>query len=99
MFDDCVNIQQQHIIKDYFSRGRPRNISTIYLTQCYNKVDVQLIGSNTKFLCVFEQIPKYLKAIHTDIVGSDFTLNEFKSICESCWKEEYGFLAIDLTKN
>jgi hypothetical protein len=22
VFDDCVNEQQQHIIKDYFSRGR-----------------------------------------------------------------------------
>ena len=29
VFDDCVNIRQQQIIKDYFDRGRHKNISCI----------------------------------------------------------------------
>jgi type IV secretory pathway VirB4 component len=53
VFDDCVNIQQQHIIKDYFVRGRHKNISCVYLTQSYTKVDRQLIRNNINFLCIF----------------------------------------------
>ena len=98
VFDDCVNIRQQHFIKDYFVRGRHKNISCIYLTQSYTKIDRQLIRNNINFLCVFRQSPKYMKDIYDEYVGSDFTFNEFKAICDSCWGENYGFLSVDLTK-
>jgi hypothetical protein len=49
-------------------------------------------------LCVFKQSPKYTKDIYDEYVGSDFTLDEFKAICDSCWNEEYGFLTIDISK-
>ena len=53
VFDDCVNILQQHTIKDYCVRGRHKNISCVYLTQSYTKVDRQLIRNNINFLCIF----------------------------------------------
>ena len=56
VYDDCVNEQQQHIIKDYFSRGHHKNISCIYLTQSYTKIDRQLIRNNINFLCVFRAL-------------------------------------------
>ena len=37
--DDCVNEQQKHIIKYYFSRGHYKNITCVYLTQSEMKVD------------------------------------------------------------
>jgi len=43
VFDDCVNIKQQSLIKDFYVRGRHKNISTLYLTQNYTKIDRQLI--------------------------------------------------------
>ena len=98
VFDDCVNIRQQHFIKDYFVRGRHKNISCIYLTQSYTKIDRQLIRNNINFLCVFRQSPKYTKDIYDEYIGSDFTFDEFKAICDSCWNEKYGFLSMDLTK-
>jgi predicted AAA+ superfamily ATPase len=61
VFDDCVNVKQQEIIKDYFSYGRNKNISCIYLTQCYTKVDSQLIRNNINFLCIFKQSIKHIK--------------------------------------
>jgi len=98
VFDDCVTSQQQHLIKDYFSRGRHNKISCIYLTQSYTKVDRQLIRNNINFLCVFEQIPKYTRAIYDDYIGTDFTFERFTEICDSCWNEDYGFLTIDPIK-
>ena len=50
VFDDCVNIRQ-HFIKDYFVRSRHKNISCIYLTQSYTKIDRQMIRNNINFLC------------------------------------------------
>jgi hypothetical protein len=39
IFDDCVNIQQQHIVRYYYVRGRHKNISCVCLNHSYTKVD------------------------------------------------------------
>ena len=50
------------------------------------------------FLCVFKQRLKYTRNIYDEYVGTDFIFDEFKAFCDSCWKEKYGFLTIDITK-
>jgi hypothetical protein len=99
VFYYCVNSNQQSLIKDFYARGRHKNISTIYLTQNYTKIDRQLIRTNLNYLCIFKQDKKYTKDIYNECVESDFTFQEFQAICDSCWKEDHGFLSIDLTKN
>jgi hypothetical protein len=98
IFDDWVNIQQQHIIRDYFVRGRHKNISCVCSSQSYRKVDNELIGSNANILCIFIQNPKQIKNIYDEFVGSDFPFEKFKEICISSWNEDYGFLTINTTK-
>jgi hypothetical protein len=98
VFDDCINTQQQWVIKDFFVRGHHKNISCVYLTQSYTKVDKQLIRNNINFLCLFMEGPKYIKEIYDGYVGSDFTFERFKEIYNLCWKEDYGFLTIDIKK-
>ena len=49
-------------------------------------------------MCVFKQILKYTRDIYDEYVGSDFTFDRFKEVCNSCWYEDYGFLTIDTTK-
>jgi len=98
VFDDCVNIRDQNVIMDYFVRGRHKNISCVYLSQNYVRIDKQLIRGNANFLCVFEQQPSYIKYIYDEFVGSDFTYNDFKKICENCWRQPHGFLFINRTK-
>jgi hypothetical protein len=94
VFDDCVN-SKQHTIKDYFVRGRHKNISVVYLTQSYTKVDKQLVRNNFKFLCIFRQSLKDIKYIYDEYdVCSHFTFKRFKEICNLCWGENYGFLTI-----
>ena len=68
------------------------------MTQSYTKIDRQLIRGNINFLCLFKQDHKYMKDLYDEYVGSDFTFDEFKSICDSCWNENYGSLSIDIMK-
>jgi hypothetical protein len=98
-FDDGVNIQQQQqIIKLYFVRGRHKNICCVYLKQSYTKFDKHLIRNNINCLCIFRQGTKYTKDIYDEYVGSDFTFERFKEICNLSWNEDYGFLTIDTIK-
>jgi hypothetical protein len=39
-----------------------------------------------------------MKDIYDEYVCSDFTFNEFKAICDSCWNDDYGFLSTDTEK-
>ena len=96
VFDDCI-LENQNLIKEYFVMGRHKNISCIYLSQCYSKVDIQLIRNNLNMLCIFKQNEHYMKKIYDDFVGNDMTFDKFKEICSLCWNENYGFLTINLT--
>ena len=95
VFDDCI-LENQDIIKEYCVMGRHKNISCIYLSQCFSKVDIQLIRNNLNMICIFKQNEHYTKKIYENFVGSDMTFVEFKEICNECWKEDYGFLTINL---
>jgi hypothetical protein len=97
-FDDGVNIQQQQIVKDYFVRGRRKNICCVYLTQSYTKVDKHLIRNNINFLCIVRHGQKYTKDIYDEYVCSDITFERFKEICNLSWNEDYGFLTIHTIK-
>lgn len=97
VFDDCL-LEKQKEIKNYFTRGRHKNISTVYLSQCYNLVDRQTIRNNVNFLCVFVQNKHYIKQIYNDFVGSDMPYHKFVEMCEKCWSQNHGFITIDLSK-
>lgn len=95
IFDDCL-LEKQEIIKEYFVRSRPKNISCIYLSQNYSLVDLQVIRTNLNFTIIFEQGSHYVKKIWEDLIGSDKTLEEFKNLCNKSWKNKHGFVSIDL---
>lgn len=97
IFDDCI-LEQQSPIKEYFVRGRHKNISCIYLSQCFSLVDLQTIRNNLNFLCIFKQNNHYMKMIYDNFVLSDMTFDDFKTLCLRCWEREYSFLKIDLTR-
>lgn len=97
VFDDCL-LEKQEIIREYFVRGRHKNISCIYLSQCYSKVDVQVIRNNVNVLITFEQNNHYMQKIYDDFVGTDMTFDVFKDVCSKSWDVDHGFLIIDKTK-
>lgn len=98
VFDDCL-LEKQIEMKNYFTRGRHKDISCIYLAQCYNLVDRQLIRNNANIVFIFSQSKHYLKNIYNDFVVGDMTMTEFSKLCAQCWEKEHGFITIDLTKN
>jgi hypothetical protein len=97
VFDDCL-LEEQTKIKDYFIRGRHKQISCIYLSQSYGRVDMQVIRNNVNLLCIFTQNKHYTQKIYNDFVGSDMTYQEFEGMCKKCWAEPHGFMSIDTTK-
>lgn len=96
VFDDCI-MEKQNEIKKYFIMGRHKNISCIYLSQCYSLVNLQVIRNNLNFVCLFKQNKYYLRKIYEDFVGSDMQFNNFCDICYDSWNEPFGFLTINLT--
>lgn len=95
VFDDCI-LEQQTIIRDYFVRSRPKNISCIYLSQSYSMVDMKVIRNNLNFLIVFNQSMYYLKKIWEEFICSNMTLKEFHDLCQLCWKTQHSFLSINV---
>jgi hypothetical protein len=91
VFDDIIDPN----IEPYFSMGRHRKLNCFYLCQTYSKIPKQLIRDNANFIIVFQQDDLNLKHIFNNHVGSDFTFQEFKDLCNLCWQEKYGFLVID----
>lgn len=94
IFDD-VALENQTKIRDFFSRGRHKEIDCIYISQSYAKVPKHLIRDNLNFLIIFPQDNLNLTHIYNDHVGTDMTIEEFKRICKVCWDQKFGFLVIN----
>jgi len=82
-------------IEQFYSMGRHKGLSCFYLCQTYSKIPKQLVRDNANFIILFKQDDMNLKHVYNNHVGGDVSFQEFKDMCESCWKEDYGFLTID----
>jgi Poxvirus A32 protein len=95
IFDD-VACENQDIIRQYFSMGRHHNVDTFYLAQSYTRIPKHLIRDNANFLCIFHQDDLNLQHIYDDHVKPDVSIEDFKRMCQECWKtDKYGYLVID----
>jgi hypothetical protein len=97
IFDDFIQENQDNV-RDYYTRGRHKQIDVFYLGQTYSKIPKQLVRDNVNFLCIFRQDNLNLKHINDEFVGGDFSFDEFSSICSDCWNQDYGFITTDLTR-
>lgn len=95
IFDDVV-CDKQNRIREYFCMGRHNNIDCFYLCQTYSKIPKQLIRDNANLIVLFKQDFINLQHVYTDHVNTDMTFDDFKNICNACWKDDkYGVLVID----
>ena len=72
VFDDFI-LENQNNIREYFTRGRHKELNCFYLSQTYSKVPKQLVRDNLNFLCIFRQDNTNLKHIYNEFVGTDMT--------------------------
>lgn len=96
IFDDII-CDKQNNIKAYFCMGRHRNIDSFYLAQTYTRIPKHLIRDNANFLILFKQDETNLRHIYNDYgIGCDMKFDQFRSMCNTCWCEKYGFVVIDM---
>lgn len=96
IFDDIICDKQDNI-KNYFCMGRHRGVDSFYLTQTYTRIPKHLIRDNANFIIIFKQDDLNLKHIFNDYsVACDMKFDEFRNMCNMCWREKYGFVVIDL---
>lgn len=98
IFIDDWPLKDLNDVFEMFRRSRPKNISVFYLTQCYTTANLQNIRNNLSILILFKST-HYVKKIWEDFLSNTISLNEFKTLCSTCWKNDYGFITIDLKNN
>jgi len=97
VFDD-IPLDEQKPIYEYMNRSRPKDISVIYLNQCYSSANKQYIRNNLTLLIAFKST-QYIKNVWDDFLSNTISLNDFKTLCSDCWENDYGFITIDLINN
>lgn len=99
IFDD-VACDKQDIIREYFCMGRHRGVDCFYLSQTFTRVPKHLIRDNANFIVIFKQDDLNLRHIFEDYsVRCDMSFNEFRSMCNKCWRDKYGFVVIDTDRD
>lgn len=83
--DDIINNKlYNNIMEGYFTRGRPLNISCIYLTQKFTKVPL-LIRENLSNLFLFKTDETSLRKIYGDVASSFIDKRDFYDVCTRIW--------------
>lgn len=98
IFDD-VALENQDIIRKFFSMGRHKHLDCFYLTQTYTRIPKHLIRDNVNLVILFNQDDLNLKHVYNDHLSSpDVAFQTFKEMCYLCWKDDpHGFIVIDKT--
>lgn len=95
IFDDIPSTGH-HIVKDYFSYGRHRNVDCFYLCQSYSAIPKQLIRDNSNYIVLWRQDLMNARHVYNDFLLGDMTFDKFQDICRICWNKTNDILVIDL---
>lgn len=94
IFDD-IACSKQNKIQQFFSMGRHKGVDSFYLSQTYARIPKHLIRDNINLLVLFRQDDMNLRHVYDDHVNTDMSFQDFKSMCASCWTDNYGFIVIN----
>ena len=95
IFDDVI-LEDQSVIKKYFTKGRHNNANVFYLCQSLHQIKKHCIRDNANVFILFHQDDKTLKYFHETHISGDMSFNEFKGWCDKAWSKKYGFVVINL---
>jgi len=95
IFDDCITVKNQDIMKSYFTRGRHKNVIVFYLSQSYFSLDRRSIRMNSNLLILFKLSNLDLQNLHRDRIQIDMSLAEFTEFCNNIWENDYNYVFIN----
>ena len=95
IFDDCITVKNQDIMKSYFTRGRHKNVIVFYLSQSYFSLDRRSIRMNSNLLILFKLSYLDLQNLHRDRIQIDMSLAEFTEFCNNIWENDYNYVFIN----
>lgn len=95
VFDDFLTETEtnQKIIKDYFTMGRKRNISTIYITQSFYDTP-KIIRKNVTDMIVLRVPEAEVGQFHQSF-GGRLSRGEFINRYKQATRDNYGFLYVN----
>ena len=87
-------------VQAMFKRSRHNNLSILIISQGYYELPKKTTRANGNIYHIFKPNTFLnVRNIHQDKKSMDMTLDEFKYLTSSCWKEKYQPLTIDMTKD
>ena len=94
IFDDFINEKNQSVVDDYFTMGRKKNCSVIYISHSYFDTPRSL-RLNSDYIALFKfnnkgEISNFKREFPLDISNE-----EFAKKYRDCIKTKHGFLFID----
>ena len=82
-----------------FKRSRHNILSIFIISQDYYELSKKTIRSIGNIFHIFKpNNSRDVLNLYQDKISLDITLNEFKLLTSTCWKEKYQPLTIDMTK-
>ena len=87
-------------VQAMFQRPRHKNLSIIIISQDYYELPKRTFRANGNIYHTFK--PKNFRGVqnfYRDKASMDMTLDEFKYLTSTCWKEKYQPSTIDITKD
>lgn len=99
VFDDVMTDKKQTPAENYYTRGRTANCDCIYLSQNYTHLPLHTIRSNSNFMIFFKSSPLVVDQLHRTFASVDMDYVDFKKLCKEAWKNKFGFLVIDLSRD
>jgi hypothetical protein len=97
VFDDLAGDKEfENIIKNFFSKGRPNNCQSIYLTQQFSEVQPKSIRENTTCLSLFKTAGNSFDKVYSDMAKEVMeNKKDFRAICDRAWKDKYAYIFIN----
>src|SRR5258708_6873856 len=95
VFDD-VMLEDQKIIKKYFTAGRHNNVNIFYLVQSIHAIAKHCIRQNANVFILFDEDEKTLKYFHETHCSKDMDFKEFHTFCQRAWDIDHGFVVINI---
>ena len=97
IFDDIAGDKEfSDITRTFFSKGRPNNCQSIYLTQQFSEVQPKSIRENTSCLVLFKTSGDSFDKVYKDMAKEVMENKEdFKMLCNRIWRNKYSYVFVN----